>query len=218
MKTFNSIVLLLAVHLFLNGQTHTTDVTINNASDSKTILNIESEFQSGINITTTSTTSANYINFKNGTGKFWQLTGPREPENPANFSIYFNDGSYHRYFMITNSGNVGIGTNNTEGYKLAVAGSVIAESVKIKLQAEWPDYVFSSGYKLPSLMETEKFIQQNGHLPGMPDAAEIQQEGVDLGEMNARLLQKLEEQTLYIIEMNKQLVELKKQLEEIKNK
>ncbi|TKC05242.1 hypothetical protein [Pedobacter frigoris] len=106
-------------------------------------------------------------------------------------------------------GTLGIGTTDTKGYKLAVAGNVIAESVKVKLQGAWPDYVFTPSYKVPTLQETEKHIKDKGHLPGIPSASEVKANGVDLGDMNAKLLQKIEELTLHLIEKNKQLQEQK---------
>jgi len=99
--------------------------------------------------------------------------------------------------------NVGIGTADTKGYKLAVAGNMIAESMKVKIQATWPDYVFTKSYELPTLQETEKHIKEIGHLPGIPSAAEVKANGIDLGEMNAKLLQKIDELTLHLIEQNK---------------
>jgi hypothetical protein len=104
----------------------------------------------------------------------------------------------------TGNGNVGIGTNNTQGYKLAVAGNMIAESVKVKLQGTWPDFVFAKDYALPTLEETEKHIKEKGHLPGIPSAAEVEKNGIELGDMNKKLLQKIEELTLYMIEMRKE--------------
>lgn len=101
-------------------------------------------------------------------------------------------------------GNIGVGTTDTRGYKLAVAGSAVAESVTVKLQGNWPDYVFKSDYELPSLAETEKSIKENGHLPGIPPASEVKSSGIDLGEMNAKLLKKIEELTLYIIDLKKE--------------
>jgi len=109
---------------------------------------------------------------------------------------------------INNSGNVGIGTADAKGYKLAVAGNMIAESVKVKLQGAWPDFVFSNAYELPTLQETEKQIRDKGHLPGIPTAAEVKANGIDLGEMNAKLLQKIEELTLYILEQDKRIAKL----------
>lgn len=99
--------------------------------------------------------------------------------------------------------NVGIGTTDTKGYKLAVAGNMIAESVKVQLRSAWPDYVFAKDYTLPSLKETEKHIKENSHLPGIPSAAEVKSNGLDVGEMNAKLLKKIEELTLYVIDLNK---------------
>jgi len=110
---------------------------------------------------------------------------------------------------ITSSGDVAIGTTDSKGYKLAVAGSMIAESVKVKLQGAWPDFVFAKNYQLPSLQETEQHILAKGHLPGIPSAAEVAKEGIELGEMNKKLLQKIEELTLYLIEMKKEIDALK---------
>jgi hypothetical protein len=116
------------------------------------------------------------------------------------------------------AGNVGIGTTDTKGYKLAVAGNMIAESVKVQLQGSWSDFVFAKDYKLPTLQETEKNIKEKGHLPGIPSAAEVKANGIDLGDMNAKLLQKIEELTLYLIEMEKKNErQHKEQSEEIRH-
>jgi len=102
---------------------------------------------------------------------------------------------------INRTGNVGIGTSSpTE--KLSVNGKIRAHEIKVET-ANWPDYVFAKDYELPSLDETEKHIQQNGHLPGIPSAEEVKANGIDLGEMNAKLLKKIEELTLYLIESEK---------------
>lgn len=87
-------------------------------------------------------------------------------------------------------------------------GQLQAKEVKVTLSG-WPDYVFGEGYKLMSLDETEKFINENGHLPGVPSAQEVEEDGLSLGEMNARLMQKVEELTLHVIELQKQIDELK---------
>ncbi len=100
------------------------------------------------------------------------------------------------------SGSVGIGTINTQGYKLAVAGNIIAEEVKVKLQGQWPDYVFGKDYPLISLTETQKYIQENKHLPEVPSAKEMEKNGINLSEMNMLLLKKIEELTLHLIEQD----------------
>jgi hypothetical protein len=101
-------------------------------------------------------------------------------------------------------------------YKLAVGGGMIAESVKVKPQGEWPDYVFEKGYPMLSLPDLEKFILKNKHLPNVPSAAEVKKEGLDLGETSAKLLQKIEELTLYLIEKDKEIQKLSQKDKEIK--
>ena len=103
------------------------------------------------------------------------------------------------------SDNVGIGTNDTKGYKLAVNGAAIFNTVKVKPTDLWPDYVFRKGYKLPGLGELEQYIQKYRHLPGVITAREAEQKGIDVGENQATLLKKVEELTLYLIDENKQL-------------
>ncbi len=77
----------------------------------------------------------------------------------------------------------------------------------------WPDYVFDKSYNLMPLSETEQYIQANRHLPNVPSAAEVEADGMSVGEMNKVLLQKVEELTLYVIELHKQIDELKKERE-----
>ncbi|ATP58019.1 hypothetical protein CPT03_16875 [Pedobacter ginsengisoli] len=108
------------------------------------------------------------------------------------------------------NGNVGIGTT-TPNEKLSVNGKVRAKEIKVEA-ADWPDYVFAEDYKLPSLNETELHIKEKGHLPGIPSAEEVKANGVDLGEMNAKLLKKIEELTLLMIQLNKKVEEQAQQL------
>ena len=110
------------------------------------------------------------------------------------------------------NGNLGIGTTNTSGYLLAVAGGVIAESVKVDLQSDWPDFVFSQSYPLPTLAEVKRHIEGKGHLMGIPSASEVREEGIDLGDMNARLLQKIEELTLYMLQQEKRIQDLEEEM------
>ena len=119
--------------------------------------------------------------------------------------------------QITN-GNIGIGTTDTKGYKLAVAGEMIAERVVVKLTGTWPDYVFKKNYGLCPLEQVEQFINQNSHLPEVPSAQEVTDKGIDVGAMNAKLLQKVEELTLYLIEQNKEIKALKNKVEILEKK
>lgn len=120
----------------------------------------------------------------------------------------YQDFSYETALFVDVSGNISIGSTNTGGYKLAVAGNMIAESVKVQLSSAWPDYVFDPAYELQNLKVTEQFIKENRHLPGLPSAQDVTKNGVDLGEMNSNLLKKIEELTLYIIEQNKRIEKL----------
>lgn len=123
-----------------------------------------------------------------------------------------NIGSWANLTLNPDGGNVGIGTTNLKGYKLAVAGNVIAESVIVALQGQWPDYVFKAENKLLSLKEVEQYVQANSHLPEMPSEAEVRKEGIDLGQMDAKLLKKIEELTLHLIQQNKRIEELERLL------
>ena len=123
------------------------------------------------------------------------------------FSILEGGGSYQtRFFIHDGTGNVGIGTTTIPtNYKLAVAGKIIAEELKVQLQGSWPDYVFAPDYNLPTLLEVEKQIKEKGHLENIPSACEVQENGIEVGEMNRLLLEKVEELTLYIIDLNKKM-------------
>jgi hypothetical protein len=93
------------------------------------------------------------------------------------------------------------------GYNLLVAGKIMCEELKIKIKtaANWPDYVFASDYKLMSVDSLQNYISQNLHLPNVPSAKEVEENGIMAGEMNGILLKKVEELTLYMIEQNKNI-------------
>ncbi|RXG11376.1 interleukin-like EMT inducer protein [Leeuwenhoekiella aestuarii] len=105
-------------------------------------------------------------------------------------------------------GNVGIGLDNPDE-KLTVKGNIHSQEVRVDLAGVIaPDYVFEKNYDLISISEVEKFINLEGHLPKIPSAEELEQEGLNLKEMNLKLLEKIEELTLYIIEQEKRLTSL----------
>lgn len=129
---------------------------------------------------------------------FWKPTGATT-----------GSGNYHLF--ISDKGNVSVGTPNSKGYKFAVKGNMVAEEVVVKLHADWPDFVFTKNYGLMKLKDVEAFIKEHSHLPNVPSAKEVEKGGIKVGEMNRILLQKVEELTLYVIE-------LEKQIEAVKNK
>ena len=109
--------------------------------------------------------------------------------------------------------SIGIGaTSNLDGYKLNVNGNIRANEIKVV--TGWSDFVFANDYRLRGIDEVETFIRNNNHLPDIPTAKEVEENGINLGEMNARLLQKIEELTLYVIDLQKQVDDLKGQLNE----
>lgn len=118
-------------------------------------------------------------------------------------------------------GGVGIGVNTgasiPNGYLLAVDGKVIAEEVQVEISENWPDYVFTDDYQLMPLTELEESIIQHGHLPGIPSAKHIEKEGIALGEMQVKMMEKIEELTLYIIAQQKEMNIMKLQLDNQKN-
>lgn len=108
------------------------------------------------------------------------------------------------------TGKVGIGcVNNMNDFALAVQGGVVCAKMSVLNIDSWPDFVFGNNYNLMNLYELEQYINTNQHLPNVPAAGEVSANGIDLGEMNAILLQKVEELTLHIIELQKQIDELK---------
>ncbi|WP_369014671.1 hypothetical protein [Flavobacterium anhuiense] len=105
------------------------------------------------------------------------------------------------------AGNVGIGKDNPSN-KLDVNGTIHSKEVKVDMTG-WSDFVFKKEYNLPTLEEVEKHIAEKGHLENIPSEEEVLKNGINLGEMNAKLLQKIEELTLYMIEMKKENEEIK---------
>jgi hypothetical protein len=132
----------------------------------------------------------------------------RTNQNNAWLELVDSDGDWkHRWYGSNyyTMGSIGIGTT-TPDYKLDVLGTIRANEVKVA--TGWSDFVFEPDYALPTLQEVESYIDQNGHLPDIPSAAEVQADGISLGEMDAKLLQKIEELTLYVIELKNRIKSL----------
>jgi hypothetical protein len=134
------------------------------------------------------------------------------------FEISKRDANYdyeYTAFAVLENGNTAIGIAPhaiLPGYKLAVAGKILAEELKVKPQSAWPDYVFKPSYLLMPLHKVETFIKKNGHLPEVPSAKEVEENGIEVGANQALLLKKIEELTLYMIELKKENEGLKKKV------
>ena len=120
-------------------------------------------------------------------------------------------------FTLRSNGNVGIGTLTTGSHKLAVEGSIGAREIKVEAAPNWSDFVFYENYNLPTLTEVENHIKEKGHLKDIPSAEEVAKDGFYLGAMDAKLLQKIEELTLYTIGQQKEIEQLKKENIEVLN-
>ena len=145
-----------------------------------------------------------------GTGQWNIMRYPAA--NNYMFSLKYNATNY---FNILNNGNVGIGTINPLN-KLDVNGTIHSKEVKVDMNG-WSDFVFRKDYSLPTLQEVEKHIVEKGHLENIPSEEEVLKNGINLGEMNSKLLQKIEELTLYMIEIKKENKEMKSKQTELEN-
>ncbi|MBC7850436.1 MAG: hypothetical protein H7Y31_11910 [Chitinophagaceae bacterium] len=135
--------------------------------------------------------------------------GTNSGNTAGKFVIRTNGGD--RVF-VDGSGNMSIGTSTAAvGYKLSVNGKAICEELKVQLSGNWPDYVFKNDYELMPLPALESFIKQNQHLPNIPKASVIESNGLEVGDMQKRMMEKIEELTLYVIDLQKQIEDLKKQ-------
>lgn len=114
---------------------------------------------------------------------------------------------------------LGVNTDKfATGYALSVNGGIICKELKVQAFSSWPDYVFKSGYQLLPLEKVEKHIQQNGHLPNISSAEEVAKDGYIINELNVKLLEKIEELTLYLIQQNKEIAELKSRISSVESK
>lgn len=156
-------------------------------------INFSSSF-TPINVTGTATSPIGFLPMTND----WDLI----------VGNLFNSANGIQAIRALSNGYVGINTRNPTT-NLDVNGKIRAKEIKVEA-GTWPDYVFDPSYELPSLEHTDRFIKANGHLPGIPSAEEVSASGIELGQMNSKLLQKIEELTLHLIDQAKEIAALKK--------
>ena len=130
----------------------------------------------------------------------------------AQYPVSFPDG------VIVGSNAITIPAGST--YKLAVGGGILTEKVRVATTGTpfWADFVFEPNFKLRTLSELDKYIKLNKHLPDMPTTSEVTQNGIDLAETQALLLQKVEELTLYVINQNKKIEGLERRIKKMTRK
>jgi hypothetical protein len=223
------------------GTTSTTNTFMFRNSNGDTLFRMRDDGRMGISYNGTSygrtvNISGTGINFYNtNDASFGGAIFPTD----TSLVIWSNSGANNYLVFQPSWGNTGVGTytpnakfhvNGTQligsnssrvavGYSLSVDGKIIAEEVKVQLSTSWPDYVFADDYRLMPIEDLEKSIRQNKHLPNIPSAAEVTAEkGIELGEMNRKLLEKVEELTLYIIQLKKENNSLEQRLNNIEAK
>lgn len=183
-----------------------------------------------VGVGTTNPRSGCKLHISGGYGVFMERPETASFANTkVSFGISTNSGIPGLRFAIANNGNwsstvdvlhlannakVGIGTTNPTA-KLTVNGDILCEKVRVIADVPTADYVFQDNYELNSIDEVKEFIQTNKHLPNVPSADEFINDGYTLGEMDNMLLEKIEEQMLYIIELNQRIQSLEAQLKAV---
>lgn len=127
-----------------------------------------------------------------------------------NWGGYFGTKSYMNELRIGS-------TAGATGYLLSVAGKIICTELRVANTTSWPDYVFADNYRLRSLEEVARHIQTEKHLPGVPSAAEVAENGIEVGEMQKVMMEKIEELTLYLIDLKKQNEQLQHRIQQLEN-
>jgi hypothetical protein len=155
-----------------------------------------------------------------------RVSGDNTLKTPQTFKISYKsptDATEKDFFSVDSyEGRVRIGDVQTQfdGYKLYVEQGILTEKVKVAVKdsKDWYDNVFAPDYQLISLQKLENFIRENKHLPDVPTTEEVMTNGLDLGKMNGVLLKKVEELTLYLIEMKKESDEMKERIKKLESK
>lgn len=168
---------------------------------------------SGAAIESGSSNKSEVLHFKTPT-QAWGIGLNTSALGSNDFAIA-NQGTGTGYLVMTPSGQVGIGTTSLGSYMLDVAGGIRADSVIVNTTGA--DFVFRRGYHIMSLDNLGKYIEQHKHLPGIPTANEMQKGGVSVGALQTKLLQKVEELTLYVVRENEKIEQLEKENAELIN-
>ena len=192
--------------LSISNGNSVTIPTLNFANGTNTTISGNGTVSNPFQINTTITDTSIYAN--NGVINQATTVNNNRIVDMNNSNIWFNSANS------TTNGNIYIGDSatyptNTGDYKLYVEGGILTEKVKVALRstANWADYVFADNYELMPLKDVEKFINSNKHLPGIKSAKELMEDGLDVAQMQAKHMEKIEELTLYVIEQEKKINE-----------
>lgn len=192
--------------LSISNGNSVTIPTLNFANGTNTTISGNGTVSNPFQINTTITDTSIYAN--NGVINQATTVNNNRIVDMNNSNIWFNSANS------TINGNIYIGDSatyptNTGDYKLYVEGGILTEKVKVALRstANWADYVFADNYELMPLKDVEKFINSNKHLPGIKSAKELMEDGLDVAQMQAKHMEKIEELTLYVIEQEKKINE-----------
>ena len=159
-----------------------------------------------------------FFEYDNPDTKIMEVMNTATSRSP--FTLYANgqleiDNGTAKIFHLGTNGMLSINNGTTETFRVEANGITRARKIKVDA-AVWADYVFDEGYQLMPLSEVESFLKEHKHLPSVPSEQAIKEQGIDLAEMNAKMMEKIEELTLYLIEQNKELEKVKAELETIK--
>lgn len=232
MKKFNLLFIAILCLLNLYGQSHNYDdqnMIYSSISSQGNVVTVGASTPQGNYPNATafeivgSETTGSYFHLKAGQKKLWLALSSYGNSMflPDNEQFHFNLSG--KTLTLNPNATVSVGTIeypssvggvDTSDYKLFVGGGILAEEVRVS--TGWADYVFSDTYKLLSLNEVETFINTYGHLPNMPGAQEVENDGIEVGDMIRLQQEKIEELTLYIIQLNKKLEAQQSQIEELK--
>lgn len=216
----------IGVHVAGNGNVGigTTSPDVGLAVNRKTMVlgasSITGSYSDNTSVMEIISDQASYLSMKGANGSKLFISAKEDFGGNSIFSVgtpfsisTVGNGSPNTVFYSTLDGNVGIGTTEpTE--KLSVKGNIRTKEIFVEA-APWPDYVFEGSYELMSLEEVNSFISKQGHLPNMPSAEEVAEDGIAVGEMNAKLLEKIEELTLHLIEQQSQIKSQQKLIDQL---
>jgi len=211
----------------------------NNTARWQSVFSTDGDFSGNVGIGTSTPIGKLHVNDPTSSNTTIFIT-PKNTSSGDSATIFLaedNDATYGMYWMFDGNGNqmelwgksnsarygphllvnrdngdMAIGNTLATGYKLSVSGKIICTEVRVNLVADWPDYVFRKDYKLFPVEKLGAYIKEKGHLPNIPPAAEINKSGLDIGEMQRRMMEKIEELSLYIVDQQKQIQALMDQL------